>query len=70
VPAGYAGPPDPEKGTPYRHTRQKITLMLEPILDDPRALLAVIGKVAEKRPEDVLDAVLFVTGDDGPGPNS
>jgi hypoxanthine-guanine phosphoribosyltransferase len=54
---------DPEKGQPNRHTRAKIRLMMQDILDDPLALRAVIDKIAEKRPEDVLDAVLWVTED-------
>lgn len=37
--------------------------MMQDILDDPLALQAVIDKIAEKRPEDVLDAVLWVTED-------
>lgn len=54
---------DPEKGQPHRHTRAKIRLMLRDISDDPLALTAVITEIARKRPEDVLDAVLKVTGD-------
>jgi TnpA family transposase len=55
---------DPEKGQPNRHTRAKIRLMMQDILEDHFALRAVIDKIAEKRPEDVLDAVLWVTDQD------
>jgi hypothetical protein len=60
---GYTGPPDPDKGKPNRHTRAKINLMLTDIREDHLALEQVILKIAEKRPEDVLDAVLYVLGD-------
>jgi hypothetical protein len=63
MPRGYAGPADPLKGVPYRHTRAKITLLLQDIADDHLALTAVLMRVAEKRPEDVLDAVIWVTED-------
>jgi hypothetical protein len=62
---GYAGPPDPDKGKPYRHTQQKIRLMLDIGGDDAPVyehLLEVILKVAEKRPDDVLDALVEVLG--------
>lgn len=66
MPRGYHGPEDPEKGMPHRHTRAKIELLLtEPDLPTYEQLLAVIMKVAEKRPEDVLDAVTAVVSDDG-----
>jgi hypothetical protein len=57
---GYTGPPDPDKGTPNRHTKAKIKLMLKDIREDHLALEQVILKLAEKRPEDTLDAVLYV----------
>jgi hypothetical protein len=64
---GYAGPPDPDKGKPYRHTQQKIRLLLEgedlPVYED---LLKIILKIAEKRPEDVLDALVDVLGREQP----
>lgn len=65
MPRGYTGPPDPDKGKPYRHTQAKIRLMLKDIEDDPLALVQVILRLAEKRPEDVLDAVTDVLGEDG-----
>ena len=57
---------DPEKGVPYRHTRAKIRLLLEHDGDlvTYETLLAILLKVAEKRPEDVLDAVLAELGDE------
>jgi len=64
---GYHGPPDPGKGTPYRHVRQKIRLLTDGLLlnTDGERLLSALMAVAEKRPEDVLDAVLAVLGDEG-----
>ena len=56
---------DPEKGVPNRHTRAKIRLLLDDIAASPQDLMAVIVKAAEKRPEDVLDAVIFVVSDLG-----
>ena len=50
---------DPDKGKPNRHTRRKVELMLSGVEDIP-LLTAIIVKIAEKRPEDVLDAVLAV----------
>lgn len=61
---GYVGPPDPEKGQPHRHTRAKIELLMKPIMNDPLALAAVIGRIAQKRPDDVLDAVIYVVNDE------
>lgn len=55
---------DPDKGKPHRHTRAKIRLMLADVHDDHLALANIILKAAEKRPDDVLDAVLAVLGDD------
>lgn len=55
---------DPEKGTPNRHTRAKAALMLQGV-EDPAALKQVILKLTDKRPEDVLDAVLAVLEPDG-----
>jgi hypothetical protein len=51
---------DPEKGVPNRHTRAKIRLLLGDHLygNESAGLLGkILLKVAEKRPEDVLDAV-------------
>ena len=68
MPRGYTGPPDPDKGKPYRHTQAKIRLMLGlsggayPACED---LLTIIIRVAEKRPDDVLDAVIDVLGEGG-----
>jgi hypothetical protein len=63
MPRGYHGPPDPDKGKPYRHQRQKIALLLS--LPEPTAqqLLQIVMLIAEKRPGDVLDAALMVLGD-------
>lgn len=58
---------DPEKGVPYRHLRDKVTLLTDGLLLNPdgEVLLRVLLKVAEKRPEDVLDAVIAVMDDNG-----
>lgn len=58
---GYAGPADPEKGNPHRHTRAKISLLMQDIEDDPLALVTLVRKIAEKRPGDVLDALTWLT---------
>lgn len=57
---GYAGPEDPHKGKPYRHTRAKIELMLDEGEGLPRHedLLRIILKLADKHPVDVLDAIV------------
>lgn len=55
---------DPDKGKPYRHTRAKIRLMLDdPLAGLPGVCETILLKIAEKRPEDVLDALLDVLGD-------
>ena len=63
---------DPDKGMPHRHVQAKIRLMLTDYsvecescgLHRPgfseSVLKEIILKIAEKRPEDVLDAVLAV----------
>jgi hypothetical protein len=53
---------DPKKGVPYRHTRAKIELLL--LGATAHDLFTVIGKVADKRPDDVLDAVIAVMDDE------
>lgn len=67
MPRGYAGPPDPLKGVPYRQARAKIMLLLDrpdlPVDTYYQLMNSVLLKLAEKRPEDVLDAVLAVMGD-------
>lgn len=67
MPRGYAGPPDPDKGVPYRRARAKIMLLLDrpdlPVDTYYQLMNSVLLKLAEKRPEDVLDAVLAVMGD-------
>jgi hypothetical protein len=52
---------------PYRHLRDKVTLLTDGLLLNPdgEVLLRVLLKVAEKRPEDVLDAVIAVMDDNG-----
>ena len=62
---GYAGPEDPHKGKPYRHTRAKIDLMLSDLIMTPDAevLRAIVLKVADRHPVDVLDAVVEVMGE-------
>lgn len=62
---GYHGPEDPDKGRPNRHTRQKVRLMLADETADRGALTEIILMLAEKRPEDTLDAVLAVLEPDG-----
>lgn len=58
---GYAGEADPDKGKPYRHTRQKIRLLLtEPELPVYEKLLEIILHLMETRPEEVLDSVTAV----------
>lgn len=52
---GYAGPEDPDKGKPHRHTRAKIRLLL-PYLD-AGDLANVLWKIADKQPDLVLAAM-------------
>lgn len=60
---GYAGPEDPDKGKPYRHTRAKIDLMLtEPDLPTYGQLLEIITWLADQRPVDVLNAIVGIMG--------
>lgn len=57
---------DPEKGVPYRHLRARIRLLLGDHLygsESAELLGKILLKVAEKRPEDVLDAVIEELGD-------
>lgn len=58
---GYAGPADPEKGQPHRHTRAKISLLMQDIEGGHLALKTLVLKIAEKRPEEVLDALIWLT---------
>lgn len=55
---------DPDKGKPHRHVRVKIDLLLSDLdvesWADAGVLYTILMKVAEKRPEEVLDAVTFV----------
>lgn len=54
---------DPDKGKPHRHVQAKIRLMLGDHLygnESAELLGKIVLKIAEKRPEDVLDAVLAV----------
>ena len=54
---------DPAKGRPHRRVHEKIGLLLADVVDDPRALVIVIKRIAEKRPEDVLDALAWLHGE-------
>ncbi len=61
---------DPAKGTPDRRTREKIGLLLggwpEQYGDGAYvALEQVVWRVAEKRPQDVLDALVWLVEEDG-----
>lgn len=51
---------DPAKGTPHRRVREKIGLLMADVTDDPRALALALLKVAETRPEAVLDALIWL----------
>jgi hypothetical protein len=51
--------PDPNKGKPYRHTRRKCLLMMEGMSGDKYG--AALKLLIEKRPEDVLDALIAVS---------
>lgn len=51
---------DPAKGTPHRRTREKISLLLDGLQGDAEALVSVIDKIAEKHPDAVLDALVWV----------
>jgi hypothetical protein len=51
--------PDPDKGKPYRHTRRKCLLMMEGMNGDKHG--AALKLLIEKRPEDVLDALIAVS---------
>lgn len=53
--------PDPDFGKPNRHTRQKCRLMLADL--SPAQTHIVLRQLINKRPEDVLDAILEVVGD-------
>lgn len=55
---------DPDKGKPYRHTRAKIRLLLADIAGDAAALEKLVMRLAEKRPDDVLDAMVWLCRDD------
>lgn len=62
---GYHGPEDPDKGKPYRHTRAKIELMLGDLVRTPdmEVMLQILGKVTDRHPVAVLDAVTEVMSD-------
>ena len=51
---------DPAKGTPHRRVRERVTLLMEDVAGDPAALAAAIWKIAETRPHDVLDALVWL----------
>jgi hypothetical protein len=53
--------PDPDKGKPHRHTRQKARLMMGGM--DDEQLAAVLQIIIDKRPEEALDAILEVAGE-------
>jgi hypothetical protein len=53
--------PDPDKGKPFRHTRQKCRLMMRDMGDGQcRKALTLL---MDKRPDEVLDALIEVSGD-------
>jgi hypothetical protein len=54
--------PDPDKGKPYRHTRQRIRLLIPDLTYNQRE--AVLWELMEKHPDEVLDAVLKVRGEE------
>ena len=53
--------PDPDRGKPYRNTRRKCRLMMEGMSGDKYA--AALSLLIDKRPEDVLDALIEVSGE-------
>ena len=61
------GDKDPDHGKPYRHTLEKIRMMLDSVENAPYSqgefaatLESVLWHVAEKHPVEVLDAILKV----------
>jgi hypothetical protein len=56
--------PDPDKGRPNRHTRAKAKLMIDSLNDKPGALALALLLLAEKRPEDTLDALIAASGEE------
>jgi hypothetical protein len=54
--------PDPDKGKPHRHTRAKIRLMIEDMT--PVQAIQVISKIMDIRPEETLDAIIAVCGEE------
>jgi hypothetical protein len=52
--------PDPDKGKPHRHTRAKARLMLQDL--DRSQAFAALELLIDKRPEEVLDAILDAVG--------
>lgn len=54
--------PDPDKGKPHRHTRQKIRLMLDGMTQ--AQLLSALTFLMDTRPEETLDALIEVCGEE------
>lgn len=48
--------PDPDKGRPHRHTRQKIRLMMQGLSQEQ--LVTAIKILMDSRPEETLDALI------------
>jgi hypothetical protein len=55
---------DPMKGRPHRRVHEQIGLLMGDIGDDHLALEQLVLRIADKRPEDVLDALVWLCSDD------
>jgi hypothetical protein len=55
---------DPGKGKPYRRVHEQIGLLLDGIGDHGLSLRTVLLKIAETRPLEVLDALVWLCRDD------
>lgn len=59
--------PDPDKGKPHRHTRQKARLMMDTFGEGEAAWLKLrlaMNHLLDTRPEDVLDALIKASGEE------
>lgn len=54
--------PDPDKGKPYRRTREKARLMISSLNEEQ--LHGALLYLMDTRPEDLLDALLHVNGEE------
>jgi hypothetical protein len=68
---------DPKKGTPHRRTHEKIELLLSALpkqytsyADAYGALELVLHRIADKRPDDVLDALVWLNDDPAETPDA